>query len=116
VAQQLVEGWTERVRTKLLVDGAALDLTAYAGDDPPASIVMELYGRNGRQVEYEGTAGVEEGSAEEGIVYFDPDEDDLKASLSPYKVRWKVTDSFGKVVFFPNGDPEVWTVSSVSGA
>jgi len=114
--QQLVEGWTERVRDQLLVDGAPLDLTAYAGDDPPASVVMQLFGRDGKAVAFEGEAGVDAEGGATGVVYFDPDADDLKASLSPYTVRWKVTDSFGKVVFFPNGDPEIWVVDSPSGA
>ena len=104
--QTLVQGWTERIRTQLFADGAAFDLTGYSTS--PASVEMLLYNRSKLLVTPTGISGIDTASA--GIVYFDPASDDLLAAMSPYYVRWKVTDSFGKMVFFPNGNPEVWNV------
>lgn len=113
--QQLVEGWTERIRSQLFADGSPFDLTNY-DNNLPASVTMLLFGKDRAQVNYAGQAGVVSAEAASGIVFFDPGPNDLKASLSPYTVRWKVTDSAGKVAFFPNGDPDEWDVEPVSGA
>ena len=104
--QTLVQGWTERIRTQLFADGAPFDLTGY--DEPPASVEMLLYNCAKVLVTPSGTSGIDTPAT--GIVYFDPAPDDLLASMSPYSVRWQVTDSAGKIAFFPNGRPDVWTV------
>jgi len=104
--QTLVQGWTERIKTQLVADGAPFDLTGYA--TPPASVQMLLYSRLGIPLTFTGSVGLDTPAL--GIVYFDPGSADLVASQSPYGVRWKITDSAGKSVFFPNGALEEWYV------
>jgi len=96
----LVEGWTERILDDLLSDGVAVNLTGY-------TVQLVAYNSSG-PVTLLGTAGIQDAVA--GTVYFDPAPTDLvKGTL---KIRWKVTDPGGKVVFFPNAVvPEIWTIS-----
>lgn len=106
MSQFLVEGWTERIRTQLLADGTPFPLTDY--DLPPAAVEMILATNLGAIVTPSGVSGIDTPST--GIVYFDPEPSDLLAKHSPYSVRWKVTDSDGKSVFFPNDAAEQWIV------
>lgn len=110
MAEQFVEGWTERIRDQLFVTPAGtttpvpLDLTNW-------TVQLLLYDVLNVPVAYSGTAGID--TALQGIVYFDPAPTDLLARHSPYSVRWKVTDNAGKVAFFPVdplGAPEQWIV------
>jgi hypothetical protein len=101
MAIDLVEGWTERIVYQLSADGVNQALTG-------AGVEMLLYDKHNRPVAYSGTAGISDVAL--GKVYFDPTAADLVNSLSPYEVRWKVTDLSGKIAFFPNGNIELWNV------
>ena len=101
MAHEFVEGWTERIRDQLSDTEGTIDLTLM-------TVVLLMYDREGAAFTFAGTAGID--TAATGIVYFDPNAADLQSDLSPYSVRWKVTDVGGKIAFFPNQTPEKWTV------
>ena len=98
----LVEGWTGRIRYQLVADGAATSLTG-------ATIVLYAWDRGNSALTLLGTVGVE--TASEGRIYFDPNAADLTALRSPITVRVKVTDSGGKVTFYPNTGRAIWNVA-----
>jgi hypothetical protein len=106
MSQTFVEGWTERIRTQLLTDGTPFNLTDY--DLPPANAELVLGTTSGERAHPAGKWGIDTAAA--GIVYFDPHPGDLLVIHSPYSVRWKVTDSFGKAAFFPNDIAEEWII------
>jgi hypothetical protein len=101
MAENLVEGWTERIRQTLLGDNAAVNLTGL-------TVSLQLYDRNDRLTTPSGAAGIDTAAA--GIAYFDPAGGDLLARLSPYRIRWKVVDGSGKITYFPNDSPDLWIV------
>ena len=98
-----VQGWTSRIKYTVYTDGAVQDLTAM-------SVQLVAYDRTDSPVSFVGTVGI--ATPASGLVYFDPSDTDLLKSKSPYSIRWKVTDSNGRVAFFPSGAPEVWYVRS----
>lgn len=95
------EGWTERIRYQLFRDGVAIDLSGMS-----VALVGQVI--TGSAKTFAGTVGVDTPAT--GIVYLDPAPGDLVESESPLQLRWKVTDSTGKVVYFPRLTPEQWTV------
>lgn len=101
MAEEFVEGWTERINYTIYADGTAVNLDTM-------SATLLLYDKRGNQVSYAGTSGIE--TAASGLLYFDPSANDLLYSKSPYKVRWKVTDNSGQIAYFPNSGAEVWRV------
>lgn len=101
MAESLVEGWTGPLDFTLTANGVAIDGTG-------ASVALVLASRNGGIVPMAGkVAWLVQAS---GTVRVQPAAADLKADQSPYDARFKVTDSGGKVTFYPNGPPDVWTV------
>lgn len=102
VRENLVEGWTERIREVLKDNGIAIDLTT------AQSVELLLYDKDGELVDFDGTSGID--TALTGIVYFDPADGDLLAAKSPYSVRWKVTDGPGKVFMVPQEVADQWDV------
>jgi hypothetical protein len=96
--RKLVEGWTGRITLDCIKNGAALDGTGLT------VTAIDLVGSDGTVVDTSGDFGWETQAS--GVAYYDPDPSDFVASKSPYKVRVQVTDGGGKVVWFPDGEPE----------
>lgn len=97
----LVEGWTGDVDYALKADGVAFDLTG-------ATVEMKAFDKANVALAFAGTTSVTD--APGGNVRFSPASSDLTAVQSPLSVRFKVTLAGGKIVFFPNGGPELWIV------
>jgi hypothetical protein len=100
----LVEGWTERIIETLTSDGTPFDLTGTRVD-------LVMWDNRNRPVVFSGSEGISDAAT--GKVYFDPSPTDLLEALSPYQIRWKVTDiASGRSAFFPDGlsDPGQWIV------
>lgn len=97
------EGWTERIRYRLTRNSPAVDMDL-------TGMTVELVGKDRASVAlvFSGTVGSDDPA--NGIVYLDPATTDLLAATSPYRVRWKITDSFGKIAYFPREDPLVWNI------
>jgi hypothetical protein len=104
---EVVEGWTGRLAWQLTLNGAAVDA------DAADLTLSELFltGRDGTVVATDGDFGWL--VAADGTVYYLADADDFVANKSPYRIRWKVTDADGKVVFFPNAEPDEIVVHPV---
>lgn len=106
VLLNIVEGWsTELGPFGLKIDGAALDLTG-------KTVVLYVRAQGGSAKAVPG-AQVRIGNATAGELFWQPLATDFKATGSPYGVHWKVIDSDGHAVFFPNGAPDTITVSAV---
>ena len=96
------EGWTERIRFALTINGGTvLDVSG---------MTIALVGKDRLSNDLTFTGSVGASSPTTGIVYFDPATSDLKESNGPYRLRWKVTDSNGKVAYFPNAEPMTWII------
>lgn len=95
------EGWTERIKYALTVDGVALNLTG---------LTVALVGVSATRatLTFSGTTGVDDETG--GKVYFDPAPTDLLAANSPYYLRWAITDGAGKTAFFPRLNPLQWDI------
>jgi hypothetical protein len=101
-----------------LVEGetAPVDATLYDGDGASRTVVngtgltitLHLRDRTGALVNVTGAVSWVTPSA--GLVRYEPAAEDLKAERSPYKARFKVTDSFSDEAFYPNGEADVWVV------
>jgi hypothetical protein len=107
---EVVEGWTDPLEFQLV----AIDPVS------SADIVLNLVGRDftlilaGNDKTLVDVSGkLQAADALTGKVKFFPDQTDLKASLSPYRARWKITDS-GKDYFLPNGPADYWDVYPVT--
>jgi hypothetical protein len=98
---QLVEGWTGPVKFQLLADGSPQDLTG-------ATVELILIGADDVAIDTAADVVVTEPLL--GKLQYNPDPTDLTAAKSLYRGRFKVTDSLGKVVFFPSGQPDSWEV------
>ena len=98
----IVEGTTANMDFTLTADGAAVNLTG-------ATVVLVLSDKDGTAVTTTGDVVVV--TAAEGKVRFAPDAADLDASLSPYRARFKVTDSGGQISYYPNTAADPWTVT-----
>lgn len=101
MAEEFVEGWTERINYTIYADGEPQVLTGM-------TVTLLLYDKHNLPVDYDGTAGIENEAT--GLLYFDPASTDLLKSKSPYYARWVVTDSGGQVAPFPSGPIERWIV------
>ena len=112
---ELIEGWSEAVDYKLLADSVAVDLTGYSGGQATSTalstVFPELHTRNVRSTS---TGLLSIVSATCGIVRFTPGScTDLAPSPSPYSFRVGMRSAGGKLVYFPNGEPEQWIVRSL---
>ena len=96
---EIVEGWTGALPFRLDADDVPVDLTGMT----IKIVVADCH----RRVVLDTTAGLTDtGATTGGIVAFAPSSSSaslLVTTYSPYRVRFRVTDSVGKVVFFPNG-------------
>ena len=97
------EGWTERIRYALTADDAPLNLTGM-------SVALEGKDKKGHILIFTGTIGIDDATT--GIVYLDPSATDLASRFSPFTLRWKVTDTNGKVAYFPRAEPLVWIIQN----
>lgn len=100
---ELTTGWTGRRSYTLgeIVNNVFVPLAL----DPSWTVELLLRGQG--ETDYVATAGDvtkdADQSANPGKVHVDLDADDLPHAQNPFDARFKVTDSDGKVVFFPNG-------------
>lgn len=97
----IVEGWTGALPFRLDADGDPVDLTGMT--------VQILVADCHRRSVLDTTAGLTDtGDTTGGIVAYAPSSSSgasrLVTGVSPYRVRFRVTDALGKVVFFPNGE------------
>jgi hypothetical protein len=99
---EIVEGWTERISFTLKSDGTAINGTGLTLTD------VIITARDGTVVETTGDFGWLVQAS--GTIFYDPDSTDFTAGKSPYRVRAKVTDGSGKVVFFPNASADTIVV------
>jgi len=97
----VTEGWTGPLDFILQSDGAAQDLTGM-------TVTLVLTGVDGTIATTTGNVSVTDAAA--GKVRYSPDATDLLSAKQPYRGRWKVTDGAGKIVFFPNGEADLWKV------
>lgn len=95
--KDVVEGWTEPIRHRLLNDGVALDIQGRTVElilETKAGVAVDTTGK---------TANLDDGTEDlKGVVEYTPEAGDLMADDSPYYVVWKVT-AFGEDAFWPNG-------------
>ena len=99
----VVEGWTAQIQLILKADGTRVIFSSTG--DTPELILKNRYG-----TVFSTSGDVAWAFASCGVVGYTPGVKDLLAAGSPYVARFKVTDSGNKIVFFPNGAPDKWTV------
>lgn len=106
---KVTEGWTGDLDFTLAVNGVA---RPWLGGDAVSLILKTQAGRRIKTVG--NVAPVPEAPLATppigpGTVRYTPDASDLKAADSPVLARFKVVTG-GRVVFFPNGEEDSWTV------
>lgn len=106
VVRKLVEGQTGVVDAQLLADNVAVDLTG-------ATVVLVLRGADGALISLGGSVTVT--NAAQGMVRYSPAAGDFVAQKTPHRAHWKVTDSGGKINFFPSGAGDEWKVALQAG-
>lgn len=103
---ELVEGWTGALPFTLNADGVPVDLTG---------LTVQIVLKDGADtLVKDTTAGISTSSGSTGgVVVFTPSSSgtDFVAARTPYKIRFRVTDAAGKVVFFPNADEDLILVN-----
>lgn len=102
---ECVEGWTGDLDFYLRADG-----TTPSGTMSGMTVELILKDADGNQLETTGDVAVLSASA--WTVRYSPDAADLPAGS--YRARFKVTDSNGKVVFFPNKAWDDWKIRAVA--
>jgi hypothetical protein len=113
VALDIVEGRTAPLDFQLLQvtatsTGAPTDVTGF-------TISMILRDKSGALISTTSTADpeVQIVTATSGRVRYNPSTtNDLLASRSPYRARFKAVDGAGKVQHWPSAAPDTWTVHS----
>ena len=93
---EIVSGWTGVMDFRLKADGAALVLTGM-------TVALILIKSDGTLIDTAGDTSVLD--AADGKVRYSPDVGVLVTAASPIRMRWKVTDSSGRVVYHPSGRP-----------
>lgn len=89
----IAEGWTSPLDFQLLVDGAPLNLTGLT--------VTAILTHRAGTVDTAGDVTVTD--AAQGKVAYTPDPTDLTAAAGSYRLRFKVVDGAGAIVYFPPG-------------
>jgi len=97
----LVEGWTGALPFRLDADDDPVDLTGMTVQ----IVVADCH----RRAVLDTTEGITStGNTTGGVVAYAPSSSSgssrFVTTRSPYRIRFRVTDALGKVVFFPNGD------------
>ncbi len=107
ITHVMPEGTTEPQDFQLLADGANLL-------DPSSDLTLgiQIEDTNGVAVVLTGTVAFLD--QVNGTVRFLPDALDLPLSLSPFRVRWTITDSAGRIAFIPNQvSADSWQIIAV---
>lgn len=97
----IIEGTTTALEFQLLENGSAINLTG-------ATVELILTDKDGTAVTT--TSDITVTSATTGTVTYSPDAADLDSSKSPYRARWKITDSGGTISYVPTGHRDEWSV------
>jgi hypothetical protein len=101
VNYEIVAGWTAPIDIELLTRGAAP-----TGTMAGMTVRLLLMSKTGDEIDTVGDVTIED--TDVWVVRYAPDPSDLHPGV--YRMRIKVTDSGGKVVYFPSGDPDVLVV------
>ena len=102
MAADFVEGWTGAIEYQLLADDVAVNLTGF-------TVAIQMFGAEIGPLTLGGTVVVT--SSTGGKVEYRPATScEMKSVYSPLEVRFKVTDGAAKITYFPNAEPELWTV------
>jgi hypothetical protein len=102
----IVEGWSGALPFTLNADGEPFNLTGLT-----VSIVLK--NADGVTVK-DTTAGVTVTATTAGQLQYEPSTstgDLFLASQTPYRVRFRVTDAFSKVAYFPNDEEDLIEVN-----
>ncbi len=107
-----VEGWTDALPFTLKADGTGIALTG---------LTVRVYLKDNRgALVQNGTTGVltvssttPVSSTEGGVEYTPASTSELRASRTPYKIRFQVTDVTSAAVYFPNEDEDLIKVNAV---
>lgn len=100
IIDEYTEGWTTPIEYILYHKnpGTGTQATFVATGMTPAVVLKD---KNGTEVTT--TGDVSWADATVSKIRYTPDSTDLSASLSPYKLHWKVTDLAGNIAFYPQG-------------
>lgn len=103
---EVVEGWTGALPFTLKTDGTPVDLTG---------LTVSIYLKDNRSsVIQSSTSSVAVTDSTGGVVTYTPQStSELLANRTPYKIRFKVEDSTGGIVYFPNIDEDLIKVNVV---
>jgi hypothetical protein len=102
----IVEGWSGALPFTLKADDEPFDLSGL-------TVSILLKNADGTMVKNT-TEGVTVTAATVGELQYEPSTstgDLFLAAQTPYRVRFKVTDAFDKVAFFPNDEEELIEVN-----
>lgn len=99
----LAELSTVAMTFQLLMGGQPFNLSG-------CSIQLLINDNTGAPLPLTGTTTIVD--APNGKVSFSPGTSDLLASHSPYRARFIVTDSTGKLIPFPNGYRDEWDITA----
>jgi hypothetical protein len=103
----ITEGWTQELPAfTLRMNGAPIELTGMT----VALIVKPKKSNIAIDTSGDTRIDPDQSGAGKGKVYYKPDATDVKATRSPYLMRWKITDSAGNVVFAPHAKADVLNV------
>lgn len=107
MAEEFVEGWTDPIEydLKKAATPGGTPATFDATGMTPAIVITDA---RGAAVDVAGNVAWANAAASR--IRYSPDAGDFVAKNGPLRVRWKVTDSGGKVAFFPPGPGLVWQV------
>lgn len=94
---ELVEGWTASIDIRLLAMGATP-----SGTMGGMSAALVLKDELGNTIDTTGDVSIVDAAG--WVVRYSPDPADLQPGT--YQMRVKVTDSGGKVSYFPSGEPD----------
>lgn len=101
------EGWTGPIDVRLLAQ-ATTTSTSAPYDVTNMTVALILKDAKGRIVSTSDDVSLFNSTG--GVVRYIPDTRDFLTRRSPFTAKFAVTDSTGRVVFFPSGAPDVWRV------
>lgn len=100
----VVEGWTGALPFELQTDGSAFDYTGL-------TVQIVLKDCHGQTVVDTSSGLSSTGGTTGGQIAYAPSSGDFSASRTPYRVRFRVTDAQGKLVYFPNSSADLIEVT-----
>ena len=101
---EIVEGWTGPVDVRLDADGSPVDLAGM-------TVALVLHDAYGSTVLTTGAIFLSSSTGWK-VTYSPLTTGDLVAARGPYGAHFKVTDTGGKIVFFPSAKADPWFVYS----